>query len=141
MKKFSLILIGFLLFFGACSDDSGGGDAPVDNEVRLRLDGVYVFEQPSLNYYLRFYEDNKVIYIASQQSPNEVAAWFNDEADNIGVGDYVVEELQIDFSISNSGIVVDYNGTVELNKLDLNSYNQNTGQSFGRVYEFEAVAF
>ena len=151
MKKlFYLFIAGFMIFSLGCSDDSDGGES---GDVTLRADGLYVSEQGSINYFMRFYDDGTVLLTTSVSEADDVAEWLNKENSGesyIQSAEYLNHSNKISFQIDSQDLEVDYSGAVLNNAITLHiiSTNYNTGphqdpettESY-RDYGFESVNF
>ncbi len=113
----------------------------------LRYDGVYRSpapttedDQKNLTYwkYLRFYPDGEVIATSSTGSPDDLRKWFSkDKKDNYySSGSYSLKGDHVSFSATSNEGTVDYSGTLEGNRLKLETYSHINGYSGKSEYVF-----
>jgi hypothetical protein len=96
-------------------------------ESLLRFDGLYRAKlQPKndadLNYcYLRLYSDKTALYNTSAQNPSELTKWFNVKSGKVAQGDYKLSGDTIRIEIRATNITLVFSGTVDKNRLLLDS--------------------
>jgi hypothetical protein len=114
----------------------------------LRFDGVYQNRQNGFYYYLRFYDDNNVVFTSMPfvtttppfvylGSPTDAS--FNKQF-NGGAGHYRFPNSpdRIEFSIATATSTIDFDGTVSKHSLSLSVFDHSNGQKTTETYTFEA---
>jgi len=113
----------------------------------LKFDGLYFTEKiesdhaESYRYYLRFYENGKVIGSSSTGEPKEVKEWLITSSDNLSVGEYVITGNEIAFDLTTKSGTVSYKGTIAANQLTLLSESQINGFKSTKQYKFKSMNF
>jgi hypothetical protein len=112
----------------------------------VRFDGLYYASGTVTNssdkpywYYLRFYDDATVLGVSSTGTPQQVIRWFNKEHQNISRGRYNVQGDQIKFSHKSKAGVVDYEGTIQSNAMNLRSHSHINESKMEKIYKFAKV--
>jgi len=112
----------------------------------LRFHGIY--RSPPKNYpavkkltywhYLRFYPDNTFLSVSSIAKPIDLQKWFNKEkkTDSCSSGKITIEGNHISFSTVLSEGVVEYDGEIKDNKIQLNIHNHINNYNTTGVYDF-----
>jgi hypothetical protein len=141
-----LKLIAILALVCLSCNNSGTSKEASETTGPVRFDGVYKSEpqsEPGITekhyYYIRFYQDGRVITVSSSGTPDQIKTWFSTSNENVSRGSYKIEDKHISFSTAYQAVTVSYEGEIESpTRLKLNSTSTN-GNKATETYEFTAI--
>ncbi len=105
----------------------------------LRFDGIYQAKEEEYFLYLRFFADGTVLAVSSGSDPEKVYSLISKDQDEVSSGMYSLEGEVLDFSASGDEGTVDYHGSVDGERLLLQSYSHINGHHTDGEYRFVAV--
>lgn len=106
-----------------------------------RFDGLYVTKGPTYSSYLRFFPSGKACSVSSTGRAHDVARWLFPDSNQIGEADYAVSGTRISIYEKNPSGVVEYNGTISVDSMELELHSQsyiNGNESF-QIWRFERI--
>jgi hypothetical protein len=124
MRLFALLL---LVSFLSCSDNKDSGP--------ISYSGIYQTKKlenkntgDKYRYFLKFYKDGTVISVTANGTADDLKSWFKKGHENVGEGQYEIEDDEITFTTSSTYGEIDYSGTIEdKNTLKLKSVSSGNG--------------
>jgi hypothetical protein len=109
-----------------------------ETEKNIKYDGVYLLFVGGgyATSYFRFYENGIVISVISTGRPEQIKAWFNYENEDLGKGTYIIDGIDISFTIYSDDVIIEYCGAITENGMILDEKSSNGYEESGLKYIF-----
>jgi len=119
-----------------------GADKPSATQIVLRFDGVYQSEKTEdYFHYVRFYDDGTVITVSTTGTPQQIKKWFDRKKADLSRGTYMITGTRIVFASESKEGVVDYDGRLKGEAIDVRVYSHINQHSGSHALKFVEVEF
>jgi len=112
-------------------------------DAYVRFDGLYTTaptpEPEPTRAMLRFYADKTVLAVTTLGAPDEIVEWFKKGHAHSSTGTYEIYGTSLKFSTKSRDGVVDYEGTIRGETIELRWHSHINNESGSHAYRFTRV--